>query len=112
VTATSGSGQRSVCGTVFGRSDLRIVHIDGYNVDFKPEGWMILTQHTDRPGIIGRVGTLLGAKNVNIAGMYVGRTTPNGRAVMALSLDDPAPEDTMAEITAMEGMESAKLVGL
>lgn len=112
VTATSASGERSICGTVFGRSDLRIVHIDGYNVDFKPEGWMVVTQHTDRPGIIGRVGTLLGAKQVNIAGMHVGRTQPNGRAVMALSLDHPVPADTMDEIARMEGMESAHLVEL
>ena len=112
VVAQSGSGRRTICGTVFGRSDARIVHIDGYNVDFKPEGWMIVTQHTDRPGIIGRVGTLLGARGVNIAGMYVGREQKTGRAVMALSLDDAVPADIMAEIMAMEGMDSARLVEL
>src|SRR3712207_7186455 len=48
------------------------------------------------------------AKGINIAGMHVGRTAPHGRAVMALALDDPVPADTMAEITAMEGMESAR----
>ena len=112
VTATSGGGERSVCGTVFGRSDLRIVHIDGYNVDFKPEGWMMITRHTDKPGIIGRVGTLLGAHSVNIAGMYVGRDEKTRRAVMALSLDDPVPSETMDEIAGMEGIESSRLVEL
>jgi D-3-phosphoglycerate dehydrogenase len=112
VVARSDQGERSICGTVFGRSDLRIVHIDGYNVDFKPEGFMIVTQHTDRPGIIGRVGTLLGARGVNIAGMYVGRAAPHGRAVMALSLDEGVPEDVMAEIRAMDGIESSRLVEL
>lgn len=112
VTAASGSGERTICGTVFGRSDLRIVHIDGYNVDFKPEGYLIVTQHTDRPGIIGRVGTLMGAKGINIAGMYVGRDEKTRRAVMALSLDEAVPADIMAEISAMEGIESARLVEL
>ncbi len=73
---------------------------------------MIVTRHTDKPGIIGSVGTLLGTRGVNIAGMYVGRAEKQGRAVMALSLDESAPEDVMGEIAAMEGMESARLVTL
>ena len=112
VARTAGGGERSICGTVFGRSDLRIVHIDGYSVDFKPEGWLIVTRHTDRPGIIGHVGTLLGEKGINIAGMYVGRSAPQGEAVMALSLDEAVPPDVMAEIQAMEGIASSRLVGL
>lgn len=113
VTAKTEEGQQhAICGTVFGKSDQRIVHLDGYSVDFKPEGFLIVTQHTDRPGIVGRVGTLLGTRDVNIAGMYLGRAQERGRAVMALSLDGPATEETMREIAAMDGMESARLVAL
>jgi D-3-phosphoglycerate dehydrogenase len=112
VTAASDAGERSICGTVFGRSDARIVEIDGYNVDFKPEGFLMVTQHTDKPGIIGRVGTLLGQKGLNIAGMYVGRDEKTHRAVMALSLDEAVPEGVMAEINQLEGMESARMVEL
>ena len=112
VTATSDAGERAICGTVFGRSDARIVEIDGYDVDFKPEGFLMVTQHTDRPGIIGRVGTLLGQKGLNIAGMYVGRDEKTRRAVMALSLDESVPEGVMAEINQLEGMESARMVEL
>lgn len=117
VVAASGDGdgepQRSqITGTVFGRSDARIVEINGYDVDFKPEGSLIVTQHTDRPGIIGRVGTLLGANNINIAGMYVGRDEKTRRAVMALSLDNAVPENILAEITQLDGMESARQVEL
>lgn len=113
VVATSEAGEkRAICGTVFGRSDARIVEIDGYNVDFKPEGFLMVTQHTDKPGIIGRVGTLLGQKGLNIAGMYVGRDEKTHRAVMALSLDESVPEGVMAEINQLEGMESARMVEL
>lgn len=112
VTAATDAGERTICGTVFGRNDARIVHIDGYNVDFKPEGFLIVTQHTDKPGIVGKVGTLLGSRNVNIAGMYLGRAQQRGSAVMALSLDDTVDEATMREISAMEGMEKARLVEL
>ena len=69
---------RTVCGTVIGRSDMRIVHIDNFHVDIVPEGMMVLTRHTDKPGIIGAVGTLLGDRKVNIAGMHVGREKTGG----------------------------------
>jgi D-3-phosphoglycerate dehydrogenase len=101
----------TIAGTLYG-TDARIVAVDGYNVDFKPEGVLIVTQHTDKPGIVGRVGTLLGAQGVNIAGMYLGRATPMGRAIMALSLDTPAPAQTLAELSSMEGMEVVRQVEL
>ncbi len=101
----------TIAGTLYGR-DARIVAIDGYNVDFKPEGVLVVTQHTDKPGIVGRVGTLLGTQGVNIAGMYLGRTTPMGRAIMALSLDSPAPAQTLTELGSMEGMEVVRQVEL
>ncbi len=113
VTARTGDNSaHSLSGTVFGRADLRIVALDGYGVDFKPEGHHIITRHTDKPGIVGRVGSILGEESVNIAGMYLGRSSESGRAVMALSLDQPAPPSVMAQIAAMEGMESARLVEL
>jgi D-3-phosphoglycerate dehydrogenase len=113
VKATALSGKTcTIEGTIFGKTDARIVAIDGYRMDFKPEGYHVITRHTDKPGIVGRVGTLLGANGVNIAGMYLGRTESLGRAVMALSLDAPAPDDVMQQLVAMEGMEYARLVEL
>jgi D-3-phosphoglycerate dehydrogenase len=105
-------GQRTICGTVFGKSDLRIVHIDGYHVDIAPEGAMVLTQHTDRPGIIGKVGTLLGDRGVNIAGMNVGREKSGGRALMVLMMDEPIGDELMTQIRAIPGMETAQQVQL
>jgi D-3-phosphoglycerate dehydrogenase len=81
-------------------------------VDFKPEGCHIITRHNDKPGIVGKVGTLLGEARVNIAGMYLGRATPMGHAVMALSVDSPAPPEVMDRIAAMEGMEAVRQVEL
>jgi D-3-phosphoglycerate dehydrogenase / 2-oxoglutarate reductase len=113
VTATYGSGERrEISGAVFGKSDARVVAMDGYNMDFRPEGFHIITRHNDRPGMVGRVGTLLGENAVNIAGMYLGREKPLGYAVMALSVDNAAPEPVMEEIRAMEGMQFARLVEL
>lgn len=112
VKATALSGKSAtITGTVF-HGDARIVGIDGYGVDFKPAGVLIVTQHTDRPGIVGRVGTLLGTHGVNIAGMYLGRSAPMGHAIMALSVDSAAPQAVLDEIAAMEGMVVVRQVEL
>ncbi|HIE09332.1 MAG TPA: phosphoglycerate dehydrogenase [Armatimonadetes bacterium] len=87
-----------VAGTVFGKEDVRIVSIDGYRIDVVPEGYMLFAPHRDRPGIIGRVGTILGKRNINIAGMQLGRKEVGGRAIMALNVDDRVPEDALEEI--------------
>ena len=99
-------------GTIYGASDARIVGIDGYSVDFKPEGMHLITRHQDRPGMVGRVGTLLGAANVNIAGMYCGRANKRGHSIMALSVDDAVPAETVATIAGMDGMEAVRFVEL
>jgi D-3-phosphoglycerate dehydrogenase len=112
VKVMTSAGERIICGAVFGQNDLRIVHIDNYRVDIPPSGAMILTRHTDKPGIIGAVGTLLGTNGVNIAGMNVGRQQTGGRALMALMVDDPVTDDLMAQFRAIPGMETAQLVEL
>jgi D-3-phosphoglycerate dehydrogenase len=104
-------GDRTICGTVYGQ-DVRIVHIDGYHVDIPPQGRMIITQHTDKPGIIGKVGTLLGDKGINIAGMHVGREEIGKRAIMVLLVDDPIPPDVLEQMRTLPGMETTQLVTL
>jgi D-3-phosphoglycerate dehydrogenase / 2-oxoglutarate reductase len=64
------------------------------------------------PGIIGKIGSLLGSFNVNIASMQVGRKIVRGDAVMVLSLDDPLPEGILAEITKVQGIRDAYTVTL
>ncbi|GBC97212.1 D-3-phosphoglycerate dehydrogenase [bacterium HR16] len=113
VTVQTSAGKRhEVAGTVFGKSDARIVTVDGYRVDVIPQGIMLFTQHTDKPGVIGRVGTLLGSRNVNIAGMHLGREKVGGKALMVLMVDDPIDASLLAEIRALDGMETAQVVEL
>jgi len=113
VRAVANSGRECVIsGTIFGAKEARIVEIDGLRLDFKPEGFHLVTRHTDRPGIVGKVGTLLGGRDVNIAGMYLGRAAARGHAVMALSLDNPVPDEVLREIIALDGMEAARMVEL
>lgn len=110
LTAHTASGTQSLTGTVFGRADLRITHLNDLFVDIRPEGILLLTEHRDRPGIIGRVGTVLGNHQVNIAGMHVGREAMGGRAVMILQVDNPIPPEAFTQIQQMEGVDNARVV--
>ncbi|WP_071460003.1 phosphoglycerate dehydrogenase [Bacillus massilinigeriensis] len=67
----------------------RIVNLDGFNIDFRPEGNLLYIQHMDRPGVIGRVGNVLGETGINIATMQVGRKEVGGEAIMVLTFDRP-----------------------
>ncbi len=110
VKVKTDKGEMMIEGTLFGNKEARIARIDGYQVDIVPEGAMLVTTHIDKPGIIGRVGTLLGNHNVNIAGMHVGRAGIHKNAVMVLNVDDAIADDVMKEIRALDGIETAKLV--
>jgi len=112
VTVTGDGRRASVAGTLFGRKEPRVVLIDDYRVDFVPDGYMVISRHTDKPGVIGRVGTILGEKGINIAGMNVGRKVPRGKAVMALAVDSPIPPAVLRELEQVSGMEKCWLVEL
>ncbi|MDI6889219.1 MAG: phosphoglycerate dehydrogenase [Methanocellales archaeon] len=112
VTAKTPKGKKSVAGTLFGKKDARIVRIDGYHVDAVPSGHMLVSAHIDKPGIIGRVGTILGENNINIAGMQVGREKTGGRAVMVLNVDSAVPDKILKQIEKVDGIFDVKPVVL
>lgn len=112
VRKRGGSHDREICGAVLSRDNIRILTIDGYRVDIRPAGPMLVTQHTDRPGVIGKVGTLIGEANINIAGMHVGRESEGQGALMVLKLDTPTPDALLEAIRRVDGMETVRLVQL
>jgi D-3-phosphoglycerate dehydrogenase len=105
-------GEWSVAGALFKGREPRLVRIDGYPLEAIPQGWMLVFANLDVPGVVGRIGTLCGRHNINIAGMQLGRERRGGRAVSILNLDDPMPEAVLAEIRAMPDIVLAKLVKL
>lgn len=110
VTASTNKGEKEITGTLFGKNDIRIVRIDGYRIDLVPEGTMLVSAHIDKPGIIGHVGTMLGAAGVNIAAMHVGREKPGSQAIMVLSVDGAIPAAAMKQIAQVDGIRSVKQV--
>ena len=100
-------GGESVSGTVFFKGRSRIVAVGGYTMDMIPEGYVIVSRHLDKPGVIGRASTILGKCNINIAGMQVGRINPGEQAIMVLNVDSEVPAEVMEEIRAMPGIFTA-----
>ncbi len=94
VTAGGPDGTVEVGGTVLGNSP-RVVTIDGFNIEIKPEGVMLICTNYDRPGAVGRVGTILGDAGVNIISMQLSRVAGDGLAMFALTLDQTPPDEVL-----------------
>ena len=112
LTAKGSLGEHSVSGVLLGGSEIRVTDIDNFPINVPPTRHMLFTLHRDMPGIIGKIGSLLGSFNVNIASMQVGRKIVRGDAVMVLSIDDPLPEGILSEITKVPGIRDAYTVSL
>lgn len=100
----------TVSGTVFGQGDPRVVRIDEHAFSMAPSGDILIAPHSDRPGVIGIVGTLLGEAGINIFGFQLGRKYKKGPAVMALNVDDAIAPEVVARVTALEGFHDVRFV--
>ena len=96
VTARSDAGATVVAGTVLGDHP-RIVEIESFPIEIRPEGTMLICTNYDRPGAVGRVGTVLGDAGVNISGMQLSRVGEDGLAMFALTLDQ-VPSETVLDV--------------
>ncbi len=98
VVASSDGGSIAVEGTLFEGEEPRLVRIDGYRVDAIPHGHMLVVRNRDAPGVIGYIGTALGEREINIAGMFNSRETQGGEALTVYNLDEAVPADLLAEL--------------
>ncbi|MEM7063831.1 MAG: phosphoglycerate dehydrogenase [Cyanobacteria bacterium P01_B01_bin.77] len=112
VSAKGSLGEHAVTGIILGGSEVRITDINQFPINVPPTKYMLFTLHRDMPGIIGKIGSLLGSFNVNIASMQVGRQIVRGDAIMVLSIDDPLPDGILEEITKVSGIRDAYTVAL
>lgn len=112
LAANSKAKTHRVAGTLYNGFGGRIVEIDGYAVDVAPEGKVLMLSHLDKPGIIGRIGTLLGNADVNIATMQVGRKASGGEAIMLLGVDKVVPDSVMEQIGAMAEVQQVRAIDL
>lgn len=104
--------QIKIGATVLNGYGPRIVRINDYPVDFKPERHQLVINHNDRPGIVGRTGQILGEYGINIASMHLGRINQGGNALMILSIDHPVTDDVIDGLYEIEGFNLIRSVEL
>ncbi len=106
-------GENVVSGTLSGpRMQQQLVGALGFDFDVVPEKHMLFIRNEDVPGMIGKVGSILGDAGINIGNMAVGRGEPGSRAAMAVTVDEPIPEDVLETLTETPGFTEARAVTL
>lgn len=104
---TIAGGPHQIGGTLVGlRAEPRVVQIDGHTLDMPPSDSLLVVRNDDRPGVIGRVGTILGDAGVNIADMEVGRSAAGESALMVIATTEPVPAEVLDALRAADGITS------
>lgn len=110
VSVTTSAGTTSVAGTVM-RGEMHILRVNDYWLDVVPKGgYLLFSDHRDRPGIIGAVGMITGNADINVSSMQLSRLKPRGQALMVLELDEPLRDEHMKQILSLPDIHTAKLV--
>ena len=113
VTAHAEGRAFPVAGTTIGHDQRRqLVRVLDYEIDVKLDRYMLFVVNDDTPGMIGRLGKILGDAQVNIANMAVSRNRQEARALMALSLDSPPPAEALETLSAEPGFVEARFIVL
>lgn len=105
-------GSRTIIATLFNHNEPRLVQVDSYRVDVRPEGIILVVSNHDRPGFIGRVGTILGEHNINISAWRYGRNQPYGLALSFIGVDSDVPEHVLDVLRGFEPVIWLKKVHL
>lgn len=103
-------GSQSVSGTIFAKEEMRIVDFFGYKLDFEPSPYILAIQNVDKPGIIGRIGTVLGSAGINIAAMQWSRNRRGEKAVAFVSIDQEAGNETLEALRGIDGVLKATMI--
>jgi D-3-phosphoglycerate dehydrogenase len=112
VKVFTGKKSYTIAGTLFEGNDIRIVQIGEYRIEVIPSRYMLVSRYYDKPGIIGKVGTILGKNSINIGNMQVGRRKDKGEAIMVLQVDHPVSESLIKEIEESGGIITTRFVEL
>lgn len=104
-------GNHQIAGTLVGlRGEARLVQIDGHTVDVPPSAHLLVVNNDDRPGVIGRVGTVLGDAGVNIADMDVGRSAGATGALMVIATGEVVTDEVAERLRAADGVTAVTVI--
>jgi D-3-phosphoglycerate dehydrogenase len=101
-----------VSGTLFSEKNARIVAVNNFRVEFKPEGWVLYIVNKDVPGVVGRVGTILADFNINIAEYNLARTQTGGKAMAIVTVDSALGDEALAALRLIPAVLEVKQVRL
>jgi D-3-phosphoglycerate dehydrogenase len=107
-----GGATHLIAGTIFGRTQPRIVRVDDFRFEAIPEGPTFLIRNQDQPGVVGRLGTVLGNAGINIKRMQLGLHLSSGQALQLLSVDPMPSSEVLEAVRALPGIEVALLLDL
>src|SRR5690606_18518791 len=108
LTVTTEKQSRGIAGTVFANGKPRVIQVKGINMEAELSPSMLYVTNEDKPGHIGRLGTILGNLGINIANFNLGRAEVGGDAIALISIDAKLTEAQLKEIAALEGVKQAK----
>ncbi|HTT71782.1 MAG TPA: phosphoglycerate dehydrogenase [Anaeromyxobacteraceae bacterium] len=112
VTLRGPSGAATVAGTVIGKQELRLVRINQFRFEAVPEGDIILCENDDAPGVVGHIGTALGAANVNIARIFLSRDAERKRAFSLINVDSPPTPEILEQLRRLEHVRKVTPISL
>ena len=115
-SVVSAAGEQAASGSVFttaeGYREGRITKINGFRIEAFPRGFMLVMHNRDVPGVIGRVGTILGDHGINISAFHLGRHERGGEAMAVIEVDGPLNDETITEIRSFAPIISAQQIEL
>ncbi len=112
ITVKTSEGENMLAGTVFGTKEPRLVRFNSFRLEALPAGPMLLVHNKDVPGVIGALGTTLGAGGVNISNMVVGQEETASRNVILLNTDQPVNKELLTRVMALEDIDDAMALEL
>jgi len=112
VTVETEKGSNLIMGSLFTKTDPRIIRINNFYVDLVPKGHMVYISNKDLPGVVGEIGTILGKNSINIAGMTFGRINPGGDAITVLNIDNAPSKDVVDKLRKARNINDVKVVEL
>ena len=109
MSVETSAGRRLVAGTVM-RDEPHIVRVDDYWLDFVPRGHLLVSEHVEGPGIVGRVGMAVGDAGISISFIQLGRQARGGTGLMVLGLDDPVTPELLKAMCDLPSITYARAV--
>ena len=107
LTVRANNEENSVAGTIFGKYEPRLVRINKFRLEATPEGHMLFIYNTDRPGVIGAIGSTIGKHKINISRMTVGQERERGQNIILLTTDTPLTPECLKDVRALEHVAHA-----